>query len=54
MDSILFLLSLIGLIVIVGWAVINDKVPDGGKTKGLLAMVHPDDEPPPEKRRRRP
>ena len=54
MDSILFLLSLIALVVIVGWAVVNDKVPDGGRTKGLLAMVHPDDKAPPKKRRRRP
>ena len=54
MDSFLFLLSLIALVVIVGWAIVNDKVPDGGKTKGLLAMVHPDDKVPPKKPRRGP
>ena len=42
MDSLLFLFSLIGLVVIIAWAVTNDKVPDGGKTSGLLAMHHPD------------
>lgn len=46
MDSLLFLLSLIGVVVIVGWAVMNDKVPDGGKTTGLLAMHHPDRDKP--------
>ncbi|EWY41478.1 hypothetical protein N825_27265 [Skermanella stibiiresistens SB22] len=53
MDSLLFLLSLIGVMVVIGWAVVNDKVPDGGKTKGLLAMHHPDDETAKPKRRSR-
>ena len=53
MDSLLFLFSLIGLIVIIAWAVINDKVPDGGKTTGLLAMHHPDDNAEKQNRRRR-
>ncbi|WP_158047042.1 hypothetical protein [Skermanella pratensis] len=46
MDSLLFLFSLIGVVVIVGWAVMNDRVPDGGKTTGLLAMHHPDENQP--------
>ena len=53
MDSLLFLFSLIGLIVIIAWAVTNDKVPDGGKTTGLLAMHHPDDKVEKPNRRRR-
>jgi hypothetical protein len=53
MDSLLFLFSLIGLIVIIAWAVTNDKVPDGGKTTGLLAMHHPDDKAEEQNRRRR-
>jgi hypothetical protein len=53
MDSLLFLFSLIGLVVIIAWAVINDKVPDGGKTTGLLAMRHPDDKVEKKSNRRR-
>ena len=53
MDSLLFLFSLIGLVVIIAWAVTNDKVPDGGKTTGLLAMHHPDEKTEKQNRRRR-
>lgn len=38
MESLLFLLMLIGVAVIIHWSIINDKVPLYGKTKGLLSM----------------
>ena len=38
MDSILFLLAVIGIVVVVAWSVMNDNVPSNGKTRGLLAM----------------
>ena len=44
MDSLLFLLAIIGIVVVVAWSVINDRVPFDGRTRGLLAMR--DDAPP--------
>ena len=38
MDSVLFLLAIIGIIVVVAWSVMNDRVPFDGRTRGLLAM----------------
>jgi hypothetical protein len=38
MDSVLFLLEVIGIIVVVAWSVMNDRVPSNGRTRGLLAM----------------
>src|SRR5262249_59124431 len=38
MDSVLFLLAVIGIVVVVTWSVMNDRVPFHGRTPGLLAM----------------
>ena len=38
MDSILFLLAVVGIVVVVAWSVANDGVPLRGRTRGLLAM----------------
>jgi len=38
MDSVLFLLAVIGIVVVVAWSVMNDRIPSNGKTRGLLAM----------------
>jgi len=38
MDSIFFLLALIGIVVVVVWSVRNDRIPMNGRTRGLLAM----------------
>jgi len=38
MDSILFLVAVIGIVVVVAWSVMNDRVPFDGRTRGLLAM----------------
>jgi hypothetical protein len=38
MDSLLFLLAVIGIIVVVAWSVMNDRVPFDGRTRGPLAM----------------
>jgi hypothetical protein len=38
MDSVLFLLAVVGIVVVVAWSVVNDRVPPNGKTRGLLAM----------------
>ncbi len=34
-------MSLIGVVVIVVWSRLNDKVPLNGETSGILAMRHP-------------
>ena len=44
MDSVLFLFAVIGIVVVVAWSVMNDRVPFDGRTRGLLAMR--DDAPP--------
>ena len=38
MDSVLFLLAVIGIVVVITWSVMNDRVPLNGRTHGLLAM----------------
>lgn len=38
MDSVLFLLAVVGIVVVVAWSVMNDRVPLNGRTHGLLAM----------------
>ena len=38
MDSVLFLLAIIGIVVVVAWSVMNDRVASDGRTRGLLAM----------------
>jgi len=38
MDGVLFLLAVIGIVVVVAWSVMNDRVPFDGRTRGLLAM----------------
>ncbi len=38
MDSVLFLLAVVGIVVVVAWSVMNDRVPLNGRTRGLLAM----------------
>ena len=38
MESVLFLLAVVGIVVVVAWSVMNDRVPSNGKTHGLLAM----------------
>lgn len=52
MDGALFLVSVIGLFVIVAWSLANDRVPPGGRTTGILAMPDPNADPDPPDRRR--
>ncbi len=42
--GIIFLGSIVGMVLLVGWAVKNDGAGPTGKTTGLLAMTAPDDE----------
>src|SRR5262249_7588325 len=48
MDSVLFLLAVIGIVVVVTWSVMNDRVPFDGRTRGLLAMREAAPAEPPE------
>jgi hypothetical protein len=41
MEGFIFLLSIIGVGVVILWARRNDKVPLDGQTTGLLAMTSP-------------
>ncbi len=52
-DSLLFVLSLGGMVLIVFWSLQNDKTPLDGKTHGLLAMKKPEEEAAPDARRRK-
>lgn len=51
MEGFIFLLSIIGIGVVILWTKRNDKVPPHGETTGLLAMTPPGHErkptPPP-------
>jgi hypothetical protein len=38
MSGILFLIALIGILVVVMWEIINDRVDLTGETRGLLRM----------------
>jgi hypothetical protein len=38
MDSVFFLLSVVGIVIVVVWSVVNDRLPRHGRTRGLLAM----------------
>ncbi len=41
MEGFIFLLSIIGIGIVILWAKCNDKVPPDGETTGLLAMGTP-------------
>jgi hypothetical protein len=43
-DSLLFVLSLGGMVLIVFWSLQNDKTPLDGETRGLLGMKKPEEE----------
>lgn len=43
--GLLFLSAIIGVAVVLMWSLKNDKVPNDGKTTGLLAMKEPPDSP---------
>ncbi len=43
--GLLFLSAIIGVAVVLMWSLKNDKVPNDGKTTGLLAMKEPDGPP---------
>jgi hypothetical protein len=43
-DSLFFILQIIGVSVLLGWALLNDKTPDDGESRGPLAFKPP---PPP-------
>lgn len=45
MSSAAFLFALIAMVIIVRWAVTNDRAGDSGRTTGLLAMKEPDGAP---------
>jgi len=53
MDTLLFLLSLGGMVLIVFWSLQNDKMPMDGKTHGLLAMKDPEEDASPDRRGRK-
>lgn len=55
MSSVAFLVALIGMVIIVRWAITNDQAGDSGRTTGLLAMKEPNvaPEPAPGRRQRR-
>jgi len=38
MESIFFLFGLMGVVLVVHWAVVNDRAGNHGKTTGLFAM----------------
>lgn len=40
-DTLFFALQIIGIVILLGWAVIHDRVADGGETVGPLAFKQP-------------
>lgn len=41
-DTLFFALQIIGVCVLLGWAVIHDKLEDGDPVRGPLAFKQPD------------
>jgi len=53
MQGIYYVLSIVGVFIVLWWYVRNDKVKDSEPTTGLLAMKNSDSQPSPAKRNRR-
>ncbi|MGI9433257.1 MAG: hypothetical protein ACR2Q4_00235 [Geminicoccaceae bacterium] len=37
-DTLFFALQIVGVAFVIGWALLNDRVPDNGRPKGPLAF----------------
>jgi hypothetical protein len=42
-DSLFFVLQVIGIVVILGWVVVHDRLEDGARSSGPLAFKQADD-----------
>jgi hypothetical protein len=45
MQGLYYLLSIVAVLVVLGWYIRNDRLAEGEATRGLLAMKEPAEQP---------